>query len=206
MPSTIWTVILDFRRHPEQVKDQLARRYQRPIYEFAVKRGLSPEDAEDLTQEVFLRVCNEKFLLRADEIRGKFRSVLLAVAKHVIASFYRFRHAHLRDRRLEVPLGEMEIPVDAASDPEFDQLWVKNLVNRAIDRLREDRGIAALRLQLAGRSYQDIARELRCKVTDVTNWIHKAKELLRCEIERLIGEYSDREDIADELESLRRFL
>lgn len=206
MPSTIWTTILDYRRDPEKAKEMLARRYHRPVYEFNLRQGLSPDDAEDLTQEVFLRVCTETFLRRAEEIRGKFRTVLLSVAKHVLVSFYRYRYAQLRDRRLEVPLSEMDIPQKEPSDPEFDRLWVKNLVARAMEQLRDDRGIAALRLQLAGKSYQNIARELGCKSTDVTNWIHKAKERLRDEIERMIGEYSTHAEVAGELESLRRFL
>ncbi|HLY73691.1 MAG TPA: RNA polymerase sigma factor [Planctomycetota bacterium] len=206
MPSTIWTVILDYRQDPDKVKDLLARRYQKPVYEFAVRQGLHHEDAEDVTQEVFLRVCDEKFLRKADEIRGKFRTVLLAVAKHVIASFYRHRHAQMRDARLEIPLGDMDLAQAAPSDPDFDQLWVQNLVSLAMERLREDRGIAAIRLQLAGRSYHDIAVELGCKETDVTNSIHKAKDRLRHEIERMIAEYSAREDISEEIDSLRRFL
>ena len=136
MPSTIWTVILDYRQDPDKVKDLLARRYQKPVYEFAVRQGLHHEDAEDVTQEVFLRVCDEKFLRKADEIRGKFRTVLLAVAKHVIASFYRHRHAQMRDARLEIPLGDMDLAQAAPSDPDFDQLWVQNLVSLAIERLR----------------------------------------------------------------------
>lgn len=206
LPSTMWTAILEYHREPEKVKELLYRRYQKPVFEFALRQGLSREDAEDVTQEVFLRVCNEAFLKRADQIRGKFRTVLLSVAKHVIISLYRYRHAEMRDRRREIPLGEIDPPQDSEPDPEFDRLWVKNLVDQSMEHLKDDPGIAALRLQLGGRSYQEIAFELGCKETDVTNFIHRAKERLRREIERMISEYSSKDEVASEIASLRRFL
>lgn len=202
----MWTAILEFRRDPEKVKELLVHRYRRPVYEFALRQGLAHEDAEDVAQEVFIRVCDENFLHKADEIRGKFRTVLLSVAKHVIASFYRHRHAEMRDRRREVSLQGIDLPQGADADPEFDRLWVKNLVDQAMERMSDDPGVAALRLQLAGRSYQEIAVELRCKETDVTNFIHRAKERLRREIERMVAEYSAKEDVASEIASLHRYL
>ena len=206
MPSTMWTTLLDFRRDPERVKDLLVRRYRVPVYEFSRRQGLSHEDAEDATQEVFLQVCREKFLRKAETIRGKFRTVLLAVTKHVIGSFRRHERAGKRDRRREVPLGDFDVPAEAAPDPEFDRLWVKSLVARALEGLKDVPTIAALRLQLEGKSYHEIAATLGKKETEVTNYIHRAKERLRREIDRLVAEYASQEEMASEIDSLRRFL
>jgi RNA polymerase sigma factor (sigma-70 family) len=176
------------------------------VVEFARRQGLRDEDAEDVTQEVFLRVCGETFLRKADQIRGRFRTVLLAVTKHVIGSWRRHERAGKRDRRREVSLEGIPLPAELPADPEFDRLWVQNLMNQAMDRLKDDPGIEALRLQLGGLSYQEIADRLGRKVTDVTNFIHRAKGRLRREFERLIAEYSTREEVADEIAALRRFL
>jgi RNA polymerase sigma-70 factor, ECF subfamily len=206
MPSTMWTTILSFHRDPERVKDFVVRRYRQPVVEFARRQGLKDEDAEDVAQEVFLRVCHETFLKKADQIRGKFRTVLLAVTKHVIGSWRRHEMAGKRDRRREVSLEGMTLPDDLPADPEFDRLWVQNLMTQALDRLKPDAGTEALRLQLQGLSYQEIAEKLGRKTTDVTNFIHRAKERLKKEFERLIAEYSTREDVAEEIAQLRRFL
>ena len=206
IPSTMWTAILGFHRDPQKVKDLLVRRYRKPVYEFALRQGLGHEDAEDVAQEVFIRVCDEAFLQKADEIRGKFRTVLLSVTKHVIASFFRHRHAEMRDRRRERPMDGIDLPDPSVADPEFDRLWVKNLVDQAMEHLSDDPGVAALRLQLGGRSYREIAQDLGCKETDVTNFIHRAKERLRREIERMISEYSAKDEVDSEITSLRRFL
>jgi len=206
MPSTMWTTILAFHRDPDRVKDFVVRRYRQPVVEFARRQGLKDEDAEDVAQEVFLRVCHETFLRKADQIRGKFRTVLLAVTKHVIGSWRRHEMAGKRDRRREVSLEGMTLPDELPADPEFDKLWVQNLMTQALERLKQDAGTEALKLQLEGLSYQEIAERLGRKTTDVTNFIHRAKERLKKEFERLIAEYSTREDVAEEIAQLRRFL
>ena len=206
MPSTMWTTILAFHRDPDRVKDFVVRRYRQPVVEFARRQGLKDEDAEDVAQEVFLRVCHETFLRKADQIRGKFRTVLLAVTKHVIGSWRRHEMAGKRDRRREVSLEGMTLPDELPADPEFDKLWVQNLMTQAMERLKKDAGTEALKLQLEGLSYQEIAERLGRKTTDVTNFIHRAKERLKKEFERLIAEYSTREDVAEEIAALRRFL
>jgi len=188
------------------VKDFVVRRYRQPVVEFARRQGLKDEDAEDVAQEVFLRVCHETFLRKADQIRGKFRTVLLAVTKHVIGSWRRHEMAGKRDRRREVSLEGMTLPDELPADPEFDKLWVQNLMTQAMERLKKDAGTEALKLQLEGLSYQEIAERLGRKTTDVTNFIHRAKERLKKEFERLIAEYSTREDVAEEIAQLRRFL
>ena len=206
MPSTMWTTILAFHRDPDRVKDFVVRRYRQPVVEFARRQGLKDEDAEDVAQEVFVRVCHETFLRKADQIRGKFRTVLLAVTKHVIGSWRRHEMAGKRDRRREVSLEGMTLPDDLPADPEFDKLWVQNLITQALQRLKQDAGTEALKLQLEGLSYTEIAERLGKKTTDVTNFIHRAKERLKKEFERLIAEYSTREDVAEEIAQLRRFL
>lgn len=206
MPSTMWTTILAFHRDPDRVKDFVVRRYRQPVVEFARRQGLKDQDAEDVAQEVFLRVCQENFLKKADQIRGKFRTVLLAVTKHVIGSWRRHEMAGKRDRRREVSLEGMTLPDVLPADPEFDRLWVQNLMTQALERLKQDAGTEALKLQMEGLSYQEIAERLGRKTTDVTNFIHRAKERLKKEFERLIAEYSTREDVAEEIAALRRFL
>jgi len=206
MPSTLWTTILQFHSDPERVKDFVVRRYRRPVLDFALLQGLSQEDSEDVAQEVFVRVCQKEFLRKADQIRGKFRTVLLTVTKRVIVSLRRHDTAEKRDRRRQIPIEGMDLPDEIPADPDFDRLWVKNLVTQALDRLELDPAIEALRLHLKGLTYQQISVKLGKKVSDVNNYIFRARERLRQEIEYLIGEYSSREDIAEEIAALRRFL
>jgi RNA polymerase sigma-70 factor (ECF subfamily) len=206
LPTTIWTVILQVREQPEKVKDSVVRRYRQPVYEFGRKQGLSHEDSEDVAQEVFVRVCREEFLVKADRSKGKFRTLILAVTKHVIARLREYQLAGMRDRRREVALNDFEIPEEPSSDSSFDRLWVQNLMQRAKEHLQEDIAVQALMLQLEGKSYRDIAVILGKKESEVTNYIHRGKDRLKRELEKLIGEYSTQEEVKDEIAALLKFI
>jgi RNA polymerase sigma-70 factor (ECF subfamily) len=203
-PTSIWTTLLSLREDPERVRDLVVRRYRQPIYDFVRRQNLSHEDAEDLTQEVFAQICREGFLERANRRKGKFRTLLLAVSRHIVASFRRHELAAVRDRRRSVALEDFDIEGEHPDDAEFDDLWVKNLVELSFRQLEGDPGIAALRLQMAGRSYQEIGAAIGKTPTDVTNYIHRAKKKLRQEIERQIREYCGGDNVDAEISSLLR--
>ncbi len=205
-PSSVWTVLLEARRDPEKVKDVVVRRYHRPIYDFMSREGIRHEDAEDLAQEVFVRVCSEGFLRRVDPRKGRFRALLLTVSRHVLASFRRKELSAGRDRRREVALEDFDLPSEVEPDAEFDRLWAKHLVAQALEGLKGEPGAAALKLQMQGLSYQEIARSLSKSEGEVTNYIHRGKKRLRQEIERLIAEYANRDETSGEVESILQYL
>jgi RNA polymerase sigma factor (sigma-70 family) len=205
-PTSIWTTILSIREDPERVRDLVVRRYRKPVYEFIRRQNLSHEDAEDVTQEVFTQICREGFLEKANRRKGRFRTLLLAVTRHLVASFRRRELAAVRDRRRAVTLEGFDIAQEHEGDGDFDDLWVQNLVNLAMDRLKDDPTVEALGLQLQGRSYQEIAAAIHKSETDVTNYIHRAKKKLRLEIERQIREYSGADQVEAEVASLLHYL
>jgi RNA polymerase sigma factor (sigma-70 family) len=205
-PSSIWTTILSIRKDPSRVRDLIVRRYRQPVYDFIRRQGISHEDAEDITQEVFAQICREGFLERVDPKKGKFRTLILAVTRHLISSFHRHELAGVRDRRRSVALEQFDVAAEHPADGEFDDLWVKNLVDLGMLRLKDDPSVFALRLQLEGRSYQEISATLKKSATDITNYIHRAKKKLRIEIERLIRDYCGAEEVDDEVSSLLRDL
>jgi RNA polymerase sigma-70 factor (ECF subfamily) len=205
-PSTIWTVILSVKDDPERVKDLIVRRYRGPVYEFLRMRGLVHEDAEDVTQDVFLQICQKDFLEKADREKGKFRTLVLAVTRNLLAFFHRYQMAERRDRRRKVTLGDLDLPLDEPPDLDFDRLWVKNLLAQALERLKEDPMVAALKQQMEGRSYQEISITMGRPVHDVTNFIHRGKSRLRTEIERMISDYSSKDDVPEEVAHLMKLV
>ena len=203
--ATIWTAITAERRNLDSIKETIVRRYHAPVDQFLRRQGLAHEDAEDLSQQVFTTICSDGFLSKVDPKKGRFRSLLLAVTRNVIASFRRRQLADIRDQRKAVVLDAFEIPVPAESDAEFDRLWVKNLMAQSMGRMRKDAATSAFILQLEGRSYQEIARTLKKSETEVTNYIHRAKKRLRTQIERLIRDYSG-DDFHQEIASLVKYM
>jgi RNA polymerase sigma-70 factor (ECF subfamily) len=111
------------------------------------RRGLSPEDAQDVTQEFFCRLIGKHHLAAVDRNRGSFRAFLLAAINHLLSNEWD------KARALKRGGGARVIPLDAeaaeerysretpaAEDPEraFDRRWALAVLDRALARVRDD--------------------------------------------------------------------
>src|SRR5258708_33484830 len=87
--TTHWTVVLSAGHDSSPAAgvalEQLCRSYWFPLYAYVRRKGHSPEDAQDLTQEFFARLLEKKLLSRADRQRGRFRTFLLTALQNFIA-------------------------------------------------------------------------------------------------------------------------
>lgn len=129
-PTTVWTTIRDAGGSDPAALEDFARSYRRPVLDAIRRRGFTGEDAEDLCQEVFLRVLQGGVLAKADRERGRFRSLLLAVTHRSILD-------RLRRQRPESALPEdAGAADDGTAEAEFDRDWVWHLTTRALERLR----------------------------------------------------------------------
>ncbi len=217
--TTVWSMVLDAGDGRSTAVEQLVVRYRPAVVRFSRARGLSPADAEDVAQDVFLRLFEQRVLTRADPARGRFRSLLLAVTRHVIA-----RHAERRAARKRGG-GRAPVSLDHAADDGFrlgdalateardelfDREFLACLLARALRRLQEQNpsyheAIAAFLLE--ERSQREIARELGVREGDVRNRVSRGRaklaRLLRDEVE---GYASSPGEFEDELRYLSSLL
>jgi RNA polymerase sigma-70 factor (ECF subfamily) len=127
-PTTIWTTIRQAAADDRDALDGFARRYREPVLRYLRSRSVRGDDAEDLCQEVFLRILRGNVLGKADAARGRFRSLVLTVARNALLD---------RLRRRNEPAVDVEVAEPAAVDPEFDREWAWHLTERALEHLRE---------------------------------------------------------------------
>jgi len=125
--------------------EQLCRTYWFPIYAYFRRRGCGPDDARDLTQELFQRLLENRGLKSVDCRKGRFRSFLLAAANHLLANEREKLNAQRRGGGTAVaPLDDAEQqfqsePVDQApSEAVFDRRWAAGLLARGVAALEED--------------------------------------------------------------------
>jgi len=149
--TTQWSVVLTAGGTPSPAADEalacLLQTYWFPLYAFVRRRGYSPHDAEDLTQEFFHHVIRRRSLTVADPERGRFRCFLLASLKHFLAHEQEARETVKRGGRVQfVPLSGAELEArflggsaDALS-PEraFDLHWAMGLLEVVLGRLRAE--------------------------------------------------------------------
>lgn len=192
-PTTIWTTIRRAGEEDREALEKFALAYRPPVLRFIRGRGFNETEAQDICQDVFVRLLSGKVLSRADGDRGRFRSLLLAVTVHVIQD--RFR------RKKEPAVAELPALEPEASEPErnsdFDQAWMLYLAERAMARLRNE----------SARYYEVLKKHLGGEKQDRNKlWIARGKLLgqIRAEIAMTCTSHSEFEDEVKYLSSFLR--
>jgi RNA polymerase sigma factor (sigma-70 family) len=216
--STAWTLVRQAKNDPAALS-RLIELYRPPIVNFIAAQGHT-EEAEDLAQEVFIRLSRPGFFDRVEISKGKFRTLLLAVTKRTAIDHDRIRKARKRGgtrRALSLDqLREEDSRFDPAAkveeDPEFDRLWTQNLVRQALLRYAKECNERRSKTYnlfhdhvLLGNSQEEVARSHGRKVQDVKNAVHQTKAKIRIYVEELVRDYAN-EDSDTELASLARWL
>lgn len=139
-PTTIWDVVHAAGERDAAALDQIAEQYRAPVRAFIRSRGIDASLAEDLCQDVFVRLLAGDVLAKADAEKGRFRSLLCTVTMRVIQDWSRRRH--------DIPTDAVDMAVAA---PSFDRIWVRHLLERALANLKSasPRSYDVLRSHLA---------------------------------------------------------
>lgn len=184
-----------------QVKDdqaaafeELVRRYQVRLVAIFQQTLGSREQAEDLAQEVFLRIYRAR---KTYEPRSRFSTWLFTIANNVAHNARRSRA-----RRKEVQLagrksssilaGSLSQLVEAASGlmPTrcLDRSERAELVNLAMETLNERQRMAVLLSKFEGMSYADISETMGLSVSAIKSLLSRARGNLREVLEPYINE------------------
>ena len=155
--TTRWSLILS-AAHSEGVEqksrealNELCRTYWRPVFSFVCRHGYSMEDAQDLTQDFFVKILEPGWLSHADPDRGRFRSLLRKSLQNFLINAAERTHTRKRggevkfiswdDWMAEAP-SQLSISAQAIDSlpPErlFDLRWAVTVVEHALRRLREE--------------------------------------------------------------------
>jgi len=138
--------------------------------------GFSREDARDLTQDVFLRVCRS-----VDEYRGDAAwAYLQQAARRVAINAIRDRRALKRNAVVESDDALAGMPDDRTTSPDraVEEREASEWLHRAVDRL-DDNQRPPMRLYLAGLSYEEIANSLGLTVSAVKSRLNQARKRLQ---------------------------
>ena len=153
-PTTRWSLILDLRsgktdsdKQRERALQVLCEDYWYPIYVYVRRRGHSPAETEDLTQDFFYELIRGEVFEKADSNRGKLRSFLMGTLSNFLSAEWRKRN------RLKRGGGETPISLDAeraeeryASEPVdtvspeklFDRRWALLTIDSVYSQLEKE--------------------------------------------------------------------
>jgi RNA polymerase sigma factor (sigma-70 family) len=151
--STRWTVVLSAgdpaSPHAATALEALCRAYWYPLYAYVRRRGHSPPDAQDLTQEFFARLLEHNWVAHADRHKGRFRSFLLMAMKRFLAKEWEKVKAIKRGGRVRLVPLQLDTaearytrePADTCTPEQvFEKQWALALLDSVLNRLRKDYG------------------------------------------------------------------
>jgi RNA polymerase sigma-70 factor (ECF subfamily) len=169
------------RKGDERAFELLVLRHQRPVYNLALRFLNDPAEAEDATQEIFIRVFKAAGSYTPD---AKFTTWLYTIVRNFCFNLLRSRKQAVIVSVEEESLPELPAvhvdPVDRISREQ-----VREKVIHAVSRLPENMRMAVILSKYHGLQYDEIAGIMGCTVNAIKLRIHRAKAILAEELSGL---------------------
>jgi RNA polymerase sigma-70 factor (ECF subfamily) len=176
LPQPDLGVLRKAQRGDERAFSFIVRAYQVPVYNYVLRMVGDRALAEDLTQEVFLRVFQG---LPRFSLRSKFTTWLFQVTKNRVLDELR-----ATERRPRAVVDLDDIPPLEVVDAPFERLEAIDGVWRAVEALNVDLKMALLLRDIVGLSYGEIADSLDVTLSTVKWRIWKAREEVQLSLAR----------------------
>jgi RNA polymerase sigma-70 factor (ECF subfamily) len=185
-------LMLDVKAGDEQSFGLLLQRYRTPLVNFLYRMVRSREQAEDLAQEVFIRVyrAREEYVPSA-----KFTTWLFRIATNLALNSLRDHRHQKLEISMDAPViadAEDEKPFEIADKhPTIEQELVeedrKKMIRHAIEKLPEKQRAAVLLHKYQELDYSEIAKILRVSESALKSLLFRAYESLRVELAPLVA-------------------
>jgi RNA polymerase sigma-70 factor (ECF subfamily) len=176
LPQPDFALLRKAQRGDERAFAVIVRSYELPVFNYVLRtvgdRGL----AEDLTQDIFLRVHQG---LPGFSLRCRFTTWLFQVAKNRVLDELR-----ARERRPYAAVNIEDAPPIDVVDAPPERIETIDAVWRAVALLNPDLKMSLLLRDVVGLSYHEIADSLEITLATVKWRIYKAREEVQLALER----------------------
>lgn len=154
--------------------EQLLDRYQKPVYHQALRLLNNPEDAADVTQEVFIKVWRSLPNFRGE---SEFSTWLHKLTDNTAIDLLRREKKRRGDSSLDDEENPLELPADHAQTPHqaAERKELREAVAAAMEELSEEhRSVLVLR-EINGLSYEQIGEILDLSPGTVKSRLARAR-------------------------------
>ncbi len=185
------TLMLTFKKGNKASFEKLLTKHYPKILNFIYRLINNKQAAEDLTQEVFIKIYRS---VKEYQPKAKFTTWAYTIARNLCLNYLR-DHKHVKlsldemvheeddDFKFEMEDKDSQGPDEAALIQEK-----RDVVKKAIQTLPENQRIAIILLRYENLSYEEIAQTMKLSVSAVKSLLSRAKEGLRQELSRYIKE------------------
>jgi RNA polymerase sigma factor (sigma-70 family) len=158
--------------------EEVVREHSARVYRLAYRLTGNPHDAEDLTQEVFVRVFRSLSNYTPGTFEGWLHRITTNLFLDMARRRQRIRFEGLADDAADRLQGREPTPAQAFDDRNFDAD-----VQAALDALAPEYRAAVVLCDIEGLSYEEIAATLNVKLGTVRSRIHRGRAQLRAALE-----------------------
>jgi RNA polymerase sigma-70 factor (ECF subfamily) len=191
-------LMLDVKAGDDASFDLLLQKYRTPLVNFLYRMVRDTATAEDLAQEVFLRVYRAR---KQYSPSAKFTTWLFRIATNLALNSVRDNRHRLKD-----------VSIDAASSPDEDAAPMQlpapemridehmiereraDYIRKVISGLPEKQRVAVLLHKYEEMDYAEIARILECSESALKSLLFRAYETLRVQLAPLVNASAPRRE------------
>jgi RNA polymerase sigma-70 factor (ECF subfamily) len=185
-PTTLEDLIQRCLRGDQRAWEAIVRQHWRKVFNVAYKFVGKHDEAEDLTQEIFLKIFKS---LDTFDRRANFQTWLISVSRNLCIDHYRSVRKERESVDRDVDAAELS-PASSDKGP-FAALEQRDrvlLLRRALGELPRTLRTAVVMRDLQEFSYQEIAERLKLPEGTVKSRINRGRTELARQIRKLRGE------------------
>ncbi len=183
-------LMLDVKAGDDASFNLLLQKYRTPLINFLYRMVRDSATAEDLAQEVFLRVYRAR---KQYSPSAKFTTWLFRIATNLALNSVRDNRHRQMDVSIDRPVEEDEAPLQLpAREMRIDEHMIERdraeFIRQAISSLPEKQRVAVLLHKYEEMDYPEIAKILECSESALKSLLFRAYETLRVQLAPLVAQ------------------
>jgi len=183
-------LMLDVKAGDDASFNLLLQKYRTPLINFLFRMVRDSATAEDLAQEVFLRVYRAR---KQYSPSAKFTTWLFRIATNLALNSVRDNRHRQMDVSIDAPVEEDEAPLQlTAREMRIDEHMIERdraeFIRQAISSLPEKQRVAVLLHKYEEMDYAEIAKILECSESALKSLLFRAYETLRVQLAPLVAQ------------------
>jgi RNA polymerase sigma-70 factor (ECF subfamily) len=159
--------------------EEIFERYSKPLFQFSLSYLKSKEAAEDIVQEVFLKIWNNRQEIKTDT---SFQSYLFTIALNAVRKYFnKLSRANELKHDILFDFSGKKPEFDDRSDYQF----LLGKLDELISQMPEKRREVFIKKKIEEKSLKEISEELNITTKTVEYHITEAMKFLKEEFEKL---------------------
>lgn len=157
----------------EKAFDILYEKYSLPVYRRLLRMVKIESIAEELTQEIFLKIWERRSAVDPEK---SFYAFLVKIAGNKVIDFYRKAS---RSRQLKEAIARAGAGLAGSLEEEMLQKEASDMVHKAIDSLPAQQQYVFQLCKIEGHTYEEVSNLLGISTATVNNHIVRASKFIK---------------------------